>query len=143
MGVCGNHWKWLQLRACKTWWKSVRKHLFRDHIILFLIFLEKVLLRLSALRAPPRWDHSLSGSARRTEGGGGFVCYRLFRRPPCESCQLARTTASAAARNYYVTVRNSHPFEIASESPPKAPCPPKSPNSPKNRTASSPPVFTF
>ena len=25
MGVCGNPWKWLQLRACKIWWKSVRK----------------------------------------------------------------------------------------------------------------------
>ena len=25
MGVCGNHRKWSQFRACKIWWKSVRK----------------------------------------------------------------------------------------------------------------------
>jgi hypothetical protein len=25
MGVCGNHWKLSQFRACKIWWKSVRK----------------------------------------------------------------------------------------------------------------------
>ena len=25
LGVCGNHKKWLQLRACKTWYKSVGK----------------------------------------------------------------------------------------------------------------------
>ena len=30
MGVCGNHSKWLQLRPCKIWCRSLRKkHLFR------------------------------------------------------------------------------------------------------------------
>ena len=27
MGVCGKHWKWLQLRSCNTWCKSLRKNI--------------------------------------------------------------------------------------------------------------------
>ena len=51
MGVCGKHWKWSQLRACKIWWTSVRKTpVSRPYY--FFDFFEKVLLGLSALRAP-------------------------------------------------------------------------------------------
>ena len=51
MGVCGNHAKWLQLRACKIWWISVRKTPVSWPNYFFEIF-EKVLLGLSAFRAP-------------------------------------------------------------------------------------------
>ena len=55
MGVCGNHWKYLQLRSCKIWCKSVRKHLFHDQIT-FLKILKKFFWG-SRRWEPPRWGH--------------------------------------------------------------------------------------
>ena len=56
MGVCGNHWKRLQLRSCKICCKSVKqKHLFRDQMT-FLIFLKKC-CGGSRRWEPPRWGH--------------------------------------------------------------------------------------
>ena len=51
MGLCRNHWKWLQLRSCKTWCKSVRKTLVSWPNYLFELYKENI-LGLSALRAP-------------------------------------------------------------------------------------------
>ena len=52
MGVCGNHWKWLQLRSCKIWCISLGKTLFRDQIPFHFYFWETVILK-----EHPRWGH--------------------------------------------------------------------------------------
>ena len=55
MGVCGNHWKWLQLRSCKLWCKSVRKTLI-SRPYFFLNFWKKIIWG-SRRWEPPRWGH--------------------------------------------------------------------------------------
>ena len=48
-GNCGNHRKWLQLRACKTWCKTVRNKSYSVTSVLTFLF---EILGLSASRAP-------------------------------------------------------------------------------------------
>ena len=52
MRVCGNHWKWLQLRSCKIWYDSVRNKRICLHQNYFLKRLKISLLGLSTLKAP-------------------------------------------------------------------------------------------
>ena len=58
MGVCGKHWKWIQLRSCKIWCKIYKENTYVNIIILrgrlYHLFevLEKDIVGRSALRAP-------------------------------------------------------------------------------------------
>ena len=56
MGVCGYHWKWLQLHSCNRWCKPVRKNTYFATNCFFTFW--KKFLWDSRRWEPPRLDHN-------------------------------------------------------------------------------------
>ena len=58
LGVCGDHKKWLQLRACKIWCEAVREtlKLFRDQQVFDFCYFQG-----ARRREPPRRGHNQLG----------------------------------------------------------------------------------
>ena len=60
MGVCGNPWKWSQLRACKIWWTSFIKNTCFVTILLFIF-----------------WGKSSFGALGVESPHGGAISYQI------------------------------------------------------------------